>query len=474
MESWLPLKTINRLVQPGRTSSMDGLTFRRASYVLLWIAAVGLPGIGVPEVAAEEAVDYLLFDESCAQDLSCGDDLIGCHHGSCQSLCCRQQLTGDWFGRRSSLAQHGITLDADVTQFYFGVASGGLNQRFDYGGHGDYVVDIDMGKLANREGLFVKLRAEHRFGETIANDTGAFFPPTVAANLPVSGSNDLYLTNVLFTQALSESFALFAGKLDTFDGDQNAFAHGRGKTQFSNLGFVVNPALVRTVPYSTLGAGFVLMDEGLPYFTFTAMNATDTANSAGFNQLFEEGVALIAELRLPTEFYGLPGHQTFGGTWNSREYTTLGQDPRIILPDVPINQQSGSWALYYNFDQYLSVDACDPTKGWGIFGRAAITDDRTNPVAWFLSTGLGGNSWLYGREADTFGIGWYYSSTSDEIGPLLQAVTGPLGAGNTTELFYNIEVTPWFRLTPDVQIIDSARERVDTAIVVGLRGQVIF
>jgi porin len=50
------------------------------------------------------------------------------------------------------------------------------------------------------------------------------------------------------------------------------------------------------------------------------------------------------------------------------------------------------------------------------------------------------------------------------------------------ELFYNIEVTPWFHLTPDLQIIDSGfggipdlgLQEPDTAVVVGLRGKIDF
>src|SRR5688500_9910882 len=54
--------------------------------------------------------------------------------GGC--LCCRPKLTGDWHGGRNCYAQQGVTFDADVTQFYFGVTEGGLDRRFDYGGHG--------------------------------------------------------------------------------------------------------------------------------------------------------------------------------------------------------------------------------------------------------------------------------------------------------------------------------------------------
>jgi porin len=392
--------------------------------------------------------------------------------GGC--CCCRPKLTGDWWCHRNCLAENGVTLDADVTQFYFGVTEGGLDRRFDYGGHGDYVMNFDMGKLGVHQGLFLKLRAEHRFGQSISDDIGSFIPATVLPDLPVRDHEDLYLTNVLFTQALSESFAVFAGKMDTLDGDANAFAHKRGKDQFSNLAFVGNPVFLRTIPYSTLGAGFTILREAEPIFTYSILNSTDTTRTSGFDELFEEGVAMATELRLPTCFFGLPGHQLFGGAWNSQDFVSLGQDPRIVLPDFPIEEHSGSWGLYWNFDQYLYVDPCDPKRGWGVFGRAGIAEDEVVPLLYFLSAGVGGNSTIRGREADTFGVGYYYAGISEEIGPIATTLLGPLGDGQGVELFYNIEVTPWFHLTPDLQVLMPFREEVDTAVVVGLRGKIDF
>lgn len=382
-------------------------------------------------------------------------------------------LTGDWGGARSCLADNGVTFNLDVANFYLGVASGGLRQHFPYGGHGDYVTNVDFGKLCGREGLFLKVRAEHRFGDNINRSTGAFLPAAVLADLPIANSEQIYLTNVLFTQALSERFAVFMGKLDTLDGDPNAFAHGRGKTQFSNVGFVANPIALRTIPYATLGGGFAILGEGgEPLFSFTLLNATDTADSDGFDELFAEGVAMAAELRLPTNFGEMPGHQLFAATWNSRDYVSLGQDPRVVLPNVPINEVSGSWSVYWNFDQYLVVDRCNPNLGWGLFGRAGVADDKANPIAWFLSFGAGGHNMLAGHEADTFGVGWFISGTSGEVGPFLPALLGPIGEGQGVELFYNWQATPWLNVTPDMQVIMPARENVDTALAVGVRAVV--
>ncbi|MCA9263177.1 MAG: carbohydrate porin [Planctomycetales bacterium] len=394
-------------------------------------------------------------------------------HGSCLGgigLLGREQLTGDWLGLRPALGEHGIAFAGDLANFTQGVTSGGLERRLRYGGHGDYVTNVDFGKLGIQEGLFLKVRAEHRYLENVNRDTGALLPAAVLADLPATDTNDLLLSNVLFTQMFSEHFGVFFGKLDTLDGDVNAFAHGRGKTQFMNVGFVANPIALRTIPYSTLGLGFAVLGEGgEPLVAYTLMNARDTVDKAGFDELFEDGVAMALEVRLPTQILGLPGHQLFAGTWNSRDFVALGQDPRIVLPNIPVNQTSGSWSLYWNFDQYLHVDSGGEGQGWGVFGRSGIADSESNPLSWFLSFGVGGNSRLLGREADTFGAGWFVAGISDEVGVLAQAVLGPLSDGQGVELFYNMAVTPAISITPDLQVIMPARDNVDPSLVLGVR-----
>ncbi|WP_417387389.1 carbohydrate porin [Gimesia sp.] len=378
-------------------------------------------------------------------------------------------LTQNLFEQHTCLAENGITHDFDVTQFYSGVATGGSQQEFRYAGHGDYVINIDSGKLGGPQGLFVKLRAEHRFGESINSATGALLPANIQTDLPVADSTELYLTNVLFTQMFSETFGVFAGKMDTLDGDMNAFAHGRGKTQFSNAAFVATPIGLRTIVYSSLGTGFLILREGEPIFTFTVINSTDTSGTSGFSELFANGASVIPELRLPTNLFGRPGHFLFGASWSSRDYAALEQDPYFVLPTIPIDRKTDSWSLYWNFDQYLFVNPDNPQQGWGVFGRAGIADADTNPIEWFLSLGVGGNSPIENREADTFGVGWYYSATSDRLNPFINRILGGVGDGYGVEMFYNIEVTKWFHLTADMQVIRPARQTVDTALLVGLR-----
>jgi porin len=382
-------------------------------------------------------------------------------------------LLGTTDGFRERLAAAGVTVLADNTGFYIGNTNGGFDQAFDYAGHGDYVLIADGGKLAGQEGLYLKLRAEHRYGETIVGNVGCFISPTLIADLPVYGSEQVYLTNVLLTQELSDAFSVFAGKLDTLDGDMNAFAHGRGKTQFSNMGFIFNPIVSATVPYSTLGAGFVAHPEDGPMLMLTVLNSTDTTGTSGFGELFNDGVLVSAAVRVPTNWFDRPGHQLLGGTWNSRTYTSIAE-AYIPYPDVATPTTRGSWCLYWNFDQFLVVDPADDTRGWGPFGRAGIADETTSPIDMFLSFGVGGNVPGRRRPDDTFGIGWYYASASRQIGTLITSQFGPIGDGQGVECFYNYAVTPAVRITPDVQYVVPALRSAEPALIFGIRSLVSF
>ncbi len=42
------------------------------------------------------------------------------------------------------------------------------------------------------------------------------------------------------------------------------------------------------------------------------------------------------------------------------------------------------------------------------------------------------------------------------------------------EVYYNAEITPWFHLTGDLQVINPGPQALDTAVVLGLRAKIDF
>ena len=43
-----------------------------------------------------------------------------------------------------------------------------------------------------------------------------------------------------------------------------------------------------------------------------------------------------------------------------------------------------------------------------------------------------------------------------------------------TELFYNVEVTPWLHITADVQYVNPAEEQRGSDVVLGIRSNIRF
>jgi porin len=177
----------------------------------------------------------------------------------------RQYVLGDWGGARTGLAESGLGLDVFATQFYQGVASGGRQQAWEYGGKIDCLGNVDGEKIGLGQGFFVNMHAETRFGTSVNNIDGLLTPSNIAMMFPEPDGSITAITGLKLVQALSENFALFMGKINTLDeyplryGMFNSNPMERpGLSGFMNTSLVFNPIVARTVPYSGAAAGGVI------------------------------------------------------------------------------------------------------------------------------------------------------------------------------------------------------------------------
>ena len=385
----------------------------------------------------------------------------------------RDALTGDWCGHRTSLAKNaGLQFEVDVTQIFQGVMSGGANSNSDYYGKADYRLNLDTGKAGLWPGGFLTIHGESYWGGNVNADTGGLLAANMNAALKEPAGNGSYLPHVIYTQFFSETFAVFLGKLDGTAGDSNSFAHGKGDQGFMNLGFSLNPVGLTTAPYAPLGAGFLVIPcEGVT-FSCSVFDSDGKIDESGFDTVFNGNTTISSEVGITSNFFGQPGHHTFGFLYSTKEYDSVDQDPRIPVPpedNLPLNTVNGSWAAIYNFDQYLVSDPNDPEQGWGLFGRLGVSDGEANLFRSFYSIGLGGKGLIPGRDQDRFGLGYYYLKLSNSR---VGIATGDDEHG--VEIFYNMALTPAFEVSADLQIIDGAVRDADTAVVGGLRARLRF
>lgn len=421
----------------------------------------------------------------------------------------REYLTGDWGGARTQLADQGVIFTLDLTQIIQGNAHGGKDttNAFRYSGSVDYKLTLDTARMGLWPGGMMVLRGETQFGQAVNGKVGSLGSVNYDGLLPVPNDGGITtLSEYYVMQALSEKVVVAAGKMDLTVGDDNAFAHDE-KTQFMNTALRINPVLFPSAPYTTMAAGIILLPtDWLTITTFVADNDPDGAvTKTGFNTAFHDRnwLSVMQEYTFKWKPFELAGHQRIGWFYTTRDFADFTGDPRFQLPSpiqrVDLNPARGGpfrlasslrrigrlrnsvltsggigerpddWGFYYNFDQYLYTEADDPTQGFGLFGRFGWSTGESNLVEEFYSIGLGGKGAIPSRDRDTWGLGYYMINVTDEL-PLVLGVDAEQG----TELFYNIEVTPWLNLTPNLQVIvdpGAGFQDRDVAIVYGLRAQ---
>ena len=392
----------------------------------------------------------------------------------------RPSLTGDWGGVRNQLAADGITFEIDVNQILQTLARGGKDttNATRYSGSAEYTLQIDTGRAGLWPGGQFTLRGRTKFGNGINSKVGASVNFDALLPLPfddcITTFSEFYLL-----QGLSKEVTLLLGKINGADfADKNEFASDE-KTQFLNSAFRSNPVVLPHGPYTILAAGVLLQPtEWLNAFV-AVWDTNGSAITTGFNTAFHSptGTSLASELDIKIHPFGLEGTQRFGLIYSRKAFTVLNQglDAIQIIPGeglvLNLDTRPDDWCLYYNFDQYLYTEADDPKQGVGVFGRFGWTTGEANPFQQFYSLGLGGKGILSGRDNDRFGLGYFCLNFSDDI-PKLFNVNSTQGV----ELFYNIQITPWLTVTPDLQVLHDPGGNNDrnTAIVGGIRIHMYF
>lgn len=454
-----------------------------------WNVALALALLVTPSLASAQPVE--------APDTYAGD------------FWSRPRLTGDWGGLRDELAKKGIVFDVDMLLTPQGVASGGRDTGAEFWGTAEYTLGVDTQKLGLWPGGFLNVYALSSFGDSVNQDSGAIVPVNTATLLPDFSNNTTALMNLTFMQFLSEKFGIFAGKIYTLGGDDNEFAHNY-RTTFMNTGLDFNMTLA-LFPFSAYGGGIVVLPWEGAVFTASAIDPSGTPTNNDISEAFEDGVLVGAEGRVTIKPFGLVGHQLVGFGWSNKDRLSLEQDPSnlarlllteqfprlgdpgpiltrilerffptLLVPTQPPNTVSDTWAVYYNFDQFLWSPKGDPTRGIGVFFRFGASDGVANPIKYAYNVGIGGKGIVPGRPEDTFGIGWSRVEFSDSFVPFLrQQLDLGLDREDAVEMYYNFSITRWLDASLDLQIINPGLnktldstgqlEDMNTAVVLGLR-----
>jgi porin len=392
----------------------------------------------------------------------------------------RESLTGNWAGIRKRWEEQGVKFELSWTNFFQGVASGGLETGFTYGGKLTGELILDTTKLGWWKNGQFQVKVDNRYGDSASEPTGSLIPVNTGLFVPKESGTATSVTALNYTHIFplskpGDMVLLSLGRFDTLDLVVEPLIGGSGIGKFMNVNHVAPTHEGRNVPLVTWGSTVAWVRKGEPFFTVAALDSADSSTTIGLNRLFEKGVTIMPAIILPTHFGGKAGHQGIRASWSSQTVTPFDQVRALILPlpDRPVQRKSGSWSVTYSFDQYFREIPGFPRKGWGLFGQLGFADRRTNPIQTFINIGIGGNSPFKKRPRDLFGIAYSFNSISGDLKDALDPLVR-LRNEHELEAFYNLALTPWMHLSPDFQVVRPARPRADIAVVPGARLKFVF
>lgn len=364
----------------------------------------------------------------------------------------------------------GVTFTLSHTIFAGGLLSGEGSHSWDHSGKTDALLRLDGMKFGLWSGFGISTHAELNHGASNQSVGGTLLPNNTAALFPASKGTVADLS-LYVTQQLSETSILMLGKINTVDlyAAGREFSGGRGVELFQHLEFA-GPITGITPPM--LFGGLVSIRTTPAKFTLMIYDPVATTMRSGLTDPFGDGVTFNGSVEMQSNFNNQSGKHFFSTAYSTQDGRDF-SDPNLLLPSQPVTNKDDRWFLSYAFEQTLWRNPQDPKKAWGLFGQVGFSDGNPNAVQRSFLGGIGGTSPINGRGRDKFGVGLFYVGFSDDLKDAIQPVIR-LRDEYGAEFFYNFSVTPWLRVTLDLQIIQPGQIAREPAVVGGLRTQVIF
>lgn len=397
----------------------------------------------------------------------------------------RTQLTGDWGGSRTTLAEHGLFLDAYATSTYQNVMSGGLQTGSAFVQNIQLSVNLDTARAGLWSGGLLHFTTQSRYGTSPANTftVGSVLPQYMGLVLPgPQFANNTYPSEYFLLQALTEKISVVVGKIsDIYLPDQTLFGNSY-KYDFANFNFLKNPMTANFFNATSLTA--LVSWKPTKSVVIRAALVDPDSQPNNFAAHAFDGVNIFLTSILSYDIKGLPGQATPSYNWSNKPKIDL-ESPFVAVPParrpqavaallglaptdgLETNFNNTSWFAITNASQYLFVkdDSAAVSeklksgqllRGIGVFGRAGYAPAASNTLARDASVALFAHGIFDGRKYDSFGAGFYYNGISSHLkSAITQLTAGTSAAKNEkgTEVFYNFALTPAFSLIPGYQYI---------------------
>jgi porin len=389
-------------------------------------------------------------------------------------------------GFRTRAEDKGITFDTQYTAEVWGNPVGGLSHGAVYTGLMTFQGNIDLQKLLGWRGASFSTRWYWLSGHDIsAQYVGDNFGVS-----NISGSPTVRMNELWFQQNLpSDRISIRVGQM----GADSEFYVSTYSVVFLNSALSWSPTLFTNMPnggpaYPMSGPGIRLtltpvnwlsylgaVFQGNPFaqnvnrygfdWDLSASNGYFSIHELTFRMDQQSGSSsLPGTLKLGGWFDTAPDPNASGEPWNYGFYFVADQ----MLYRV---QQIGFTTVDNKNNQAAPVSVTD--KGLGIFTHVGVAPRNSSLINFYIDGGLNYKGLLPSRDQDILGLAIAYGHLSNNL-PNSQG-RSDRGYEMVFETTYEIELTPWLSLQPDVQyVIHPSGTNIPNALVLGARTTLSF
>lgn len=388
-----------------------------------------------------------------------------------------KQLTGDWGGVRTELADRGITFKLTYLQQFQQNFRGGLETHNGHRFSGSYDLDIavDFGKLGwmDDAGFFIRA-AKGTWSDGINPDKVGALGNT---NSDAGDDKPVIVSKWwLWKKFANKKIELRLGLLETAKDliDVSLYANHED-IDFINRFSIRNA----TIPHRT-GLGVFLKFE-LTTWSYVQLLGVDNQykrGKTGFDSAFHDESQFVGYLEagLKPTWESSKGPMPMvlrGGCWYDPTTKTVFRN--TLGGRREAERDTGDVGYYFGVDQLVWKEQSDAKdkQGLGLFARYGHAHADRNRITDYWSAGASYLGLIPTRDADVVGFGCAQAILAkryrDDVHPTADRET-------VYEWYYSCQVTPWCVVSPHVQFITNPGGDKDDrdAVVGGMRLRISF
>ncbi len=368
------------------------------------------------------------------------------------SVLTRKQMTGDWFGLRTTLGNAGVHLGATEWAVPTWIIAGGARQGITYSGELAPFLSVNFGKLIGIHGLTAVVSAgvpQGPYGPTShylynLNDV-TFTEGPMGVYL-----DDAFLHQSLFADGLSIQLGQF-GVDENFDQNPVGAVFLNSDFAYREIDGADMPGGGPVFPEDSLGARVRVSPSKAFSLQAAIFSGTPrpVTSSGGIASTFNNGAMIVGEADLDYTIGGLgSGHALVGALYNTLTFPNLETGASL----------KGNEVIYAALNQTFWQGSKD--RNLAAFVRGAWAPPDRNLIMIDAQAGLAWTGPFSARPDDVLGLAFGYDGIGSSQINLIQDQNAAGGTPQpipdyemVAELAYQIEITPWWSVTPDLQYI---------------------